>query len=742
MDDELSRMSDGDGEYMESAVIDGAKIEELATTARRDNIRSPLTKTRSLSDGGGTPALSPSPHIFESSSARPQSKDDIGIRDKDHMERGTPPVPSTPTRAGFPIRGLALQLPRRDPTSPAQQSTSSASGSSNIRDAPLSPKLDHSHIYASPTNILPRRSRGLDFSRAATSLHHSTLANQASPDSSPTIGSRAMNIPGRRNGEYANAEQSTSSLWTVMGNHERLHISSSLGSNNHMASSSSSSDDDDDLMDEDMDEAYVTTPQAPRMSTPSSAHPMHSAPWMPSGLLAVNSPLSFQQRQRQRKQPKKKLRTLLGLGFNSTAAAANSNMSKSPPGNMVGKDMSNAHARRESISWAANQLHISGSESDENLKRQHDGVDSPSRPGVIRRAVTRRGSLLPKTKGFARIRAALAEESAPVETEVRREAEVVRQVLESDMNLEPRPHTAHSVTTTALSSPNLTSHDNLDEGSEDAMMVDGLGLAGPTTTSSTFNQQVIKNSKGKVFWDTFSESSNNSASRTTPPPPSYLNLPRGSSSGLSLEDINMDSPSASSNGTSSQNPFLFPIGGGGNATATTTSSSGNGTPQPHNASQGSGSGSGGGGAVSGAAGGGPPSAAEITRRINSKRRRDDDFDPVSFKRRAVSPGMSVHNSPIMQSPLQRDMAPWGSRPGSVGGDTVAAAAAAAAANSNNAMRPGSGAPSENGSLSNGHQQQQQQQQNRVIAIPSGNLKRIGFQGMVDTNDGITRLSIE
>ena len=44
----------------------------------------------------------------------------------------------------------------------------------------------------------------------------------------------------------------------------------------------------------------------------------------------------------------------------------------------------------------------------------------------------------PKTKGFARIRAALAEETTPIDSEVRREAEVIRQVRESDMDLEPR----------------------------------------------------------------------------------------------------------------------------------------------------------------------------------------------------------------------------------------------------------------------------------------------------------------
>ena len=163
-------------DYDAVAVMDddvAADMTRRPTDAQRtrDNLRSP--KTRSLSDGGGTPAkLSPSPLIIEA--ARKTSKDDNHIRDY------TPPAPSTPNRASFPPRGLSIHmLPHRDQASPVQSSATAFT-----KPAPLSPKLDHAHILASPTNILPRRSRGLDFSRAATSLHHSTLAEQSSPDSS------------------------------------------------------------------------------------------------------------------------------------------------------------------------------------------------------------------------------------------------------------------------------------------------------------------------------------------------------------------------------------------------------------------------------------------------------------------------------------------------------------------------------------------------------------------------------
>ncbi|KAL7622309.1 hypothetical protein AAE478_007813 [Parahypoxylon ruwenzoriense] len=569
--------------------------------------------------------------------------------------------------------------------------------------APLSPKLDHSQIYASPTNILPRRSRGLDFSRAATSLHHSTLAEQSSPDSSPTIGGRAMNIPGRGSGEYG-PEQSATSLWSMMGNQERMNISSSIGSANPLPSDSSSSSDDDDLMDDEMEDAIFSTPQVAKNNQQVRNLPHSSAnnavPWMPATSPAINSLSSF--RTRPRRHARRKMRGLAGLGFSPAAPPA---LSKSPPNNVVKdlRDVPLPHPRRESISWAANQLHISGSESEDRSMEAGDVLSRDGSRGVIRRVVTRRGNLLPKTKGFARIRAALAEESAPVDSEVRREAEVIRQVRESDMDLEPRvppgppPPLDIANLPTAQSSPNMnTAQESLDDIPEDDMMTDS-GL------SSSFKRQAMKSSKGKNYWEMFSEANSVAGARVTPPPPSLI--PRGSSSGMS-EDVNMDSPSLSAG---SGNGSLFGLGQGvmlanGGPGSDRQKSE---TPQATPASMSQG------GSV-------PPTVAEITRRINNKRRRDDDFDPHSFKRRAVSPGMSVHNSPITQSPLQRDMAPWGSRPGSNhGGDKV------------------SGTPSENGSscgnggaLGNGGRG------------ANGAKGRVGFQGMVDTNDSLMRMSIE
>ncbi|KAH0526555.1 hypothetical protein TsFJ059_009858 [Trichoderma semiorbis] len=620
----LSGMTFGEAVIMDSEDSNGRQQNaEAAPTAAQ--FRSPMTsRTRSLSDSTGTPSkLSPSPRIVETS--RRTSKDDSSIT---HL-----PPPETPRRSE--LRGLSIQMPPRQFTPPP----GTPSGA-YIRPAPLSPKLDHSHTYASPTNLLPRRSRGLDFSRAATSLHHSMLAEQPSEDLSPMITDRAMNIPPRR-GPYGGTEQTSTSLWSMMGNQERLNISTSLGSNHAHAppSDSSSSSSEDDDMDEDMDEAYVTTPQVSKMGMP-------PAPGSPS----IGSLASFQHRQRHhRKHPKMKPRGPLGLGFNLASAV----LSKSPPTNSAA-----ARARRESISWQANQLHISSGDMDEGGVAEGSSSDQRN---VIRRVVTRRGNLLPKAKAFARIRAALAEEGAPAEAEFIREAEIVKQVRESDVDLEPRHQTTGGDTnamTTAHSSPNLVGNQ---EPLEDIPADDSMGELG-ASLSSSFKQHAMKNSKGKQFWDTFSESS---GART--PPPASAFLPRGSSSGMS-EDTNMDSPSLSS--------AAF-----------------------HN--------------------GQLPSAAEITRRINNKRRRDDDFDPTSFKRRAVSPSISAHNSPVVQSPMQRDVMPWGSRPGSTGGDR------------------GSSGQSESGSLGG-------TPANPPIGS-TGQVSRkgrVGLQGMVDTNDGIMRMSIE
>lgn len=193
--------------------------------------------------------------------------------------------------------------------------------------------------------------------------------------------------------------------------------------------------------------------------------------------------------------------------------------------------------------------------------------------------------------------------------------------------------------------------------------------------SSSFKQQAVLNSRGKDFWENFPDEHRH----RTPPAPAFL--PRGSSSGTSDDILLMDSPSLYGGG------FVLPLGVDDSLLQSQS--------QPQSAPE----------STSPTRAATPlPTAADITRKVNNKRRRDDEFDPTSFKRRAVSPGMSVHNSPIMQSPMQRDINPWGTRPPSNSGSEKAG-------------------PSLEGNRING-------------------TKRVGLQGMVDTNDGLMKMSIE
>ncbi len=249
------------------------------------------------------------------------------------------------------------------------------------------------------------------------------------------------------------------------------------------------------------------------------------------------------------------------------------------------------------------------------------------------------------------------------------------------MDLEPTRHPSLSASGTALSSPSIgPTQDSLGDIPEDDIMADSSST--PSTDkglSSSFKQQAIRNSKGIKFWNTFSDERHR-----TPPPPGLLL--RGSSSGIS-DDIPMESPSLSTTSSSVYGAgFVFQSSDLLDSQIPPPSPTLSVTPQA----------------------GSLPTAAEITRKVNNKRRRDDDFDPTSFKRRAVSPGMSVQNSPVMQSPMQRDVNPWGTRPSSNSGSSGGEKA--------NGGAEGSG---------------------RVNGT-----KRIGFQGMVDTNDGLMKMSIE
>lgn len=120
----------------------------------------------------------------------------------------------------------------------------------------------------------------------------------------------------------------------------------------------------------------------------------------------------------------------------------------------------------------------------------------------------------------------------------------------------------------------------------------------------------------------------------------------------------------------------------------------------------------------------PPSAADGIRK-STKRRRDDEFDTLSLKRRAVSPGLSVQNSPVLsQSPGSGSA--WGSTNNGGG---------LGKRSREGSVVSGVGGNGNGGCVSNGSG-------GSVIGTPSLGPKRVGLQGMTDTSDGLMKMSIE
>ncbi len=262
------------------------------------------------------------------------------------------------------------------------------------------------------------------------------------------------------------------------------------------------------------------------------------------------------------------------------------------------------------------------------------------------------------------MKASLLEEGAPIDTEVRREAEVIRQVREgdaqSDLNLALPP----SQPATTCSSPILAP--TAVRATDNATVIPDDVSLDSRRSSSAFTSQAIRNSGGVSFWNNFDER------MRTPPPPM---LPRSNSSAIS-DDMNIDRDNTPQSSVLSTTP---------------QQSQQSGFIRSQEASQPS----------------GPqmPTTFEIPRKGN-KRMRDDDFDPTYFKRRAVSPGLSVQNSPVLpQSPGW-----WGTPP-------PAKAERGASNGSNGGSQSGGG-------------------------CVGGQPKRVGMQGMNDTNDGLMNMSIE
>lgn len=232
---------------------------------------------------------------------------------------------------------------------------------------------------------------------------------------------------------------------------------------------------------------------------------------------------------------------------------------------------------------------------------------------------------------------------------------------QSELNLPPPP----SQPATSCSSPSLAP---LASGAADINnpIPDDVSLDS-RRSSIAFTSQAIRKSGGVSFWNNFDER------MRTPPPPV---LPRSNSSAIS-DDMNMDRDTTPQSSIISTTPQPAQQ----NASFI----------RPQEASQSSGP--------------AMPMTFEIPRKGN-KRMRDDDFDPNYFKRRAVSPGLSVQNSPVLpQSPG------WWGTPPPAKADRVAS--------------NGSTGGSQNGA-----------------GCGNGPPKRVGMQGMNDTNDGLMNMSIE
>lgn len=359
-------------------------------------------KSRSLSDAA-RPALAPSPL---SQDVRPISKDDISVVSS----------PATPQKQHNSVKGLFLQMPPKRAPSP----NSSSLGTS----IPLSPKLDSSQTYGSPASVLPRRSRGLDFSRACTNLHHSTLA-EASPDTSPTIGGRGMPIPPRKANSNQQGWDSPGNTfnqpWSTSGNNDRVAISSSVSSVNMFDSDTSSSGDEDNepFQMGDREDAMLTTPHVNRgrsgLSNPFSTGMMHSpgGEWRGNYSPAVASLMSF-----------RRTRTRGGRSRNNSNSMSGNNLKPSPgplsPSVMKSVEPSNSgyfsremassevQSQRENMSLGSNDIHLSDVSDDGEsrvpqasspLSGSLGSSTNPESRGVIRRPVTRRGNLLVSSLG-------------------------------------------------------------------------------------------------------------------------------------------------------------------------------------------------------------------------------------------------------------------------------------------------------------------------------------------------------
>ena len=224
------------------------------------------------------------------------------------------------------------------------------------------------------------------------------------------ITQKSMAIPSRK-GSISSMMLDSPNLgpvtgWTLAGMPEKAAISGSLGSVHALASPSGSSESDDDSLMDDNEDVIFTTPQVHRISNADSQTPYApSVSHSPGGVWSNNfSPAAASLMKTFQRTRLHKGRSRKSSSSASAHSAMPSPRTTSPPplrsiesanGYFGWSKMSST--RRESLALGTDQLHISSS----NDSGDESNNAVPSTPGVVKRAVTRRGNLLPKTKGFA-----------------------------------------------------------------------------------------------------------------------------------------------------------------------------------------------------------------------------------------------------------------------------------------------------------------------------------------------------
>lgn len=363
-------------------------------------------KRRPWSSQGFKSVLSPSPLFIDS---RRTSKDDLSVASD----------PVTPKRPNVPPRCLSLQMPPRD--------ISSTSTANLTKRIPVSPKPETAATYPSPSSVLPRRSRGMDFSRAATNLHHSTLA-ESSPESSPIVGSRGSLMP--RKGLFSppsnpsvpeSPNSAPNSSWSTTTNPEKLGLSSSVGSSSVMDyDSGSTSSDADEVMDNGEDDDTIhMTPHANQFGN-GFGNPFGSVASSPGGDgIGTFSPAASKLMSYQRHRVKSRRKRMSSSSASGRSSLYSPGPSSPPLLRSIESSLSitggffldepskkEMNSRRESLSLGTSDMQLSDAEQSDGegflRMHSHEGVPIPTpvtptmddRRNVIRKAVTRRGNML------------------------------------------------------------------------------------------------------------------------------------------------------------------------------------------------------------------------------------------------------------------------------------------------------------------------------------------------------------